>query len=519
MNFKQIIGMVLLVIFAFSVVVPAALADDFDDILAIDDKMLKLYGDFETIMVSKVAPVVDGLPGASISGVKSDLEKIKVDIDKNIKEYQKYPKSMVAYSLTNADLFKDEVNAAIDAVEYLEKEASWDKAITALGDELDDEDLAGIKKERKVLEDLAPVLFAAREGALEMAGFGASSPDVSGVFNMVLASVNDDLFLDFDSTKEFDDVEEMMNKTKPFIISDLFIDAEETYPAKVSTLKTELAEFKAGLNTELCAGKDGKLYKLALDKLRIDADNFAEEAADDAETAKENFYTKLEVKFELLQKDFEKVEDDAKAAAAVTKGENCGTTTPPPANNTPTDEWKLFDQYDADFEAHEDDYYDYKKKYEKAKYDNDSKDIKKYDNKLDDLENDVDDTIDDVEDLIDVVEKKKEAVKDYKKLLNKLDDLVDDLDDLKDDIDAVLKGKTSASSTSSSVNFVPAKTTSVPTKTTTPAVNTVTFTPPVAQQPVAAAQDDFVELALLGGGVLVVGVLILFLLAMLFLRK
>lgn len=77
------------------------------------------------------------------------------------------------------------------------------------------------------------------------------------------------------------------------------------------------------------------------------------------------------------------------------------------------------------FNDYEDDYDTYSDKYKDAVADKDNKDIKKYDNKLDDLDDELKDLESDLDDMINDLEDKDD---------NKYDDLIDDLDNLYDDV-------------------------------------------------------------------------------------
>lgn len=95
-------------------------------------------------------------------------------------------------------------------------------------------------------------------------------------------------------------------------------------------------------------------------------------------------------------------------------GDNEGETIPEDEYN------ELKDKYDV----YEDDYFYYKKKYEKAVEADDQDDIEKYEDKLNDLDDGLKELKEDVNDLIDDLEDADD----------KDEDLLDDLDKLKDDV-------------------------------------------------------------------------------------
>ena len=536
MKFKQIAGMVLLVIFALSVVVPAALADDFDDAIALDIKTQEFYADFEIIMITQVNPVMEDVSGASISGVKTNLENVEEDLEENIEDLEKLPKSMTAIFIAQAELYKNEVSAAIDAVEYIEKMSEWRNASEDLFEDTENKDLEGIKTSRKALENLVPTLFNAREAVIEsLEGFGPKSKAVADVFKLILDSINQALLLDSnDSETSFDDVDELMSKSTPFVVADLFLDSGSEGKLQVAwdATNADFVTMEANLNAELCANKDGKLYKLALEQLADNAKDFSDEAEDKVNlVSKYKLNDELEDTFEDFEDDFKDLEKDIRKAAALTEGKDCGTDNPAPAPAEPAKtEWEQYEDLDKAYDEAEEDYEDYDADLEKARDEKDSKDIKKYDKKLDDLKDDtVDDLIKDAEDLLDKVEKDK-TIESQKLLINKLEDLIDDLEELEDDIKDAIKGKTnSASNTSSSgSNFIPAKTstTSSTVKQNSATGNTVqklSGFPTVGTQQNAVTSTtnkaEFVEIALLVGGLVLVTLVIMFLLAVLLFKK
>ncbi len=197
-------------------------------------------------------------------------------------------------------------------------------------------------------------------------------------------------------------------------------------------------------------------------------------------------------------------------------------------STTEEDLWTKYSKAKKDYRDLETKYDSDKKKYDRAVSEQDKSDIKKYKNRLNDIEDDVEKLQDVVEDLIDEVELDKE-VTDKTLLLNKLDDLEEDVDDLENSVDNTLSSKKSGTSTSksSTTTYTPPKSTSTtksPTNTgSSVKVEKINLLPPVtnpvAPQSVTTQEDSFVELALLAGGVFVVAMLVMFLLAVLLFKR
>jgi hypothetical protein len=128
-------------------------------------------------------------------------------------------------------------------------------------------------------------------------------------------------------------------------------------------------------------------------------------------------------------------------------GDACDTT---PVSN---DAWVIkYNDLNTKFNDYDNDYDDYSDKYKEAKDDDDTSDIKKYKNKLEDLDDDLQNLEDDVDDLINDVEDVNDNDK-YDDLLNDLDELNDDVSGLRDDIDVLLNGKKATVSTDSQTSF------------------------------------------------------------------
>ncbi len=363
------------------------------------------------------------------------------------------------------------------------------------------------------------------------------------VNNFDLINLNPVLFNDFDNLLNVVDSHNYLNmildneELDIVLYSEAYIANKEGLDVDYKALEAQFTSLKANLNTELCATKTGDNQKLMLKGLSAKAKDFANEANAHATIAGNNADFNIgpelldwETKFNKLSTDINTHISSAKATDCSVVGSGTDPVVDPVVPPVVLTEWEQYEALDKAFDDAEDDFDDYDAKLEKARDDKDSKDIKKYEGKLEDLSDDtVSDLINDAEDLLDKVEKDK-TIENQKLLINKVEDLIDDLESLEDDIKKAIKGTTNSSSNVSSTgsNFVAAKTSTTSSTVPQNAVtgNTVQKisgfpTTGVPQNAVTSTTDkaEFVEIALLVGGLVLVTLVIMFLLAVLLFKK
>lgn len=183
-------------------------------------------------------------------------------------------------------------------------------------------------------------------------------------------------------------------------------------------------------------------------------------------------------------------------------------------------------ELESKYEEYEDDFNFFRRKYDRAKDDNDKSDLDKYEDKLQDLDDDLDNLKDDVEDLIDEIEDSN----DDNDLLNKLDNVEEDISDLKERIDDVLSPGRSGSSQLS--NYITPSVGSLPSnigaQSSEGSVNVVVEPwqfPPIPDSATSlssgatpSANISFSKIAWLVGGIIIFTAVIVFLLALLLTR-
>ncbi len=291
-------------------------------------------------------------------------------------------------------------------------------------------------------------------------------------------------------------------------------------PNGIPLIKSDLAKVSKEHNTLLCAKKSTDTTKIALTGIRNDINDAMETMVLVRSTATEWKNGYLEADANKLISELATLEADAKKAIAQTVGTDCSSTpTPTPVVK---DEWIEFSDLDNEFDDIEKDYFFYKKKVEKARTQKDSKDEKKYEDKLKDLDDNVEDLAKKIKNLDDKVGKNT-SIKDQKKLLSKIENLEEDAEELEDDIEKSIKGTASTSVTPSSStisvnNFVPKNPSSTSGSVLVEKINFPTFveTQPVVQE---VGEDSFAEVALLIGGIVIIIVVIMFLLAAMLIKK
>ncbi len=192
-------------------------------------------------------------------------------------------------------------------------------------------------------------------------------------------------------------------------------------------------------------------------------------------------------------------------------GDACDTT---PVSN---DAWVIkYNDLNTKFNTYDNDYDDFKDKYKEAKDDDDTSDIKKYKNKLEDLDDDLQNLEDDVDDLINDVEDANDN-DEYDDLLNDLDELKDDVSELREDIDVLLNGKKATTSTDSQMSFsLPSAAPAQPKVVIEP----LTFTAPAitgaaVTEPVSTSWDELRYLIWMAAGIIVLIAVIWFFVALL----
>ena len=196
-------------------------------------------------------------------------------------------------------------------------------------------------------------------------------------------------------------------------------------------------------------------------------------------------------------------------------GDVCDASTLSPEEQEYSDYEDLFSEY-------EDDYSDFKKRYNDALDDDDTRDINKYEGKLNDLYDDLNDLKDDVEDFInDLEDADNDANED---LIDDSDDLVDEIDSLIERIDSLLNPETvDTTSTTTSGSSTPAAQNQEPAVEVTYFGSSNSVTPAATVETAAVVEKSGLfsnlkyEMWLIGGIVVVLAVVI-FLFALL-LRK
>jgi predicted nucleic acid-binding Zn-ribbon protein len=137
---------------------------------------------------------------------------------------------------------------------------------------------------------------------------------------------------------------------------------------------------------------------------------------------------------------------------STTDSQNSDSTTEPESFES---RFKVMeDKFQDDYE---DEFSTLRRKYERAVEEDDNSDIKRYENKLEDLEDDLKSLDDDLENLEDDVKDAEDTSnEDFDDLLDDIENLMEDIKDLRDNIDDVLSGKSISASSASqpTQNFV-----------------------------------------------------------------
>ncbi|PIZ51552.1 hypothetical protein COY27_03190 [Candidatus Woesearchaeota archaeon CG_4_10_14_0_2_um_filter_33_13] len=195
-----------------------------------------------------------------------------------------------------------------------------------------------------------------------------------------------------------------------------------------------------------------------------------------------------------------------------------GDVCDPIDNTIPVDsDYEEYKGYKEQYDDYEDDYYYFKKKYEQAIKEDDESDIKKYENKLDDLDDNLKDLKKDVSDLIDDLE--DEDDKDNN-LLDDLDDLENDIAKLREKISDLVNGPAeSVTNTYSSTYGTGAATINTATAANEPEVEVQSLDLSTlnhqAQEPAQNGWDDVRSTVWLLAGIVVMIAVVLFFLALL----
>lgn len=127
----------------------------------------------------------------------------------------------------------------------------------------------------------------------------------------------------------------------------------------------------------------------------------------------------------------------ANANQANVDGDNLGDACDQDQNPIISAEQQRFNDLQQRYEEAKDDYREFKNKYEDAIEDDDSSDIRRYKNKLDDLRDNLDELEDDIKDFIDDIEDDAQ----FNSLENDAEDLKDDVAALKEKINSTLGDK------------------------------------------------------------------------------
>ncbi len=557
MEFKKIIAGVLLLLFVVGMIVPAALAAEDTSALktkvdAAELEVIKAEGDYFNALS-------DLQNGKDAKTVKTNLGKVKIVYDAQLKVLKDVRAELEKMQADGKDIGQagsDLLTKVSDGIVLMNKmmaeltyatlaadarlvlAGSWNTltggSIEPVNAAIGPGDVAALKKHLPILAKDGEVLVKALKHAQEVSMNIPPGTDIIEPLDQIYMDGPTSLLFEIEAAFAINpgttvdtvlDIPAVGYGYAVLAVTDTT--SMNGFEFVYKKNKADFDAYKADLNKELCAKKDGQKEKLALVAL-ASVVQVNEKAADKFENLlkigfsgnpKFDDYVKrnadYEKKFADLAADIVKTANEATCVSGSSGSSGSGSTTTPK-----TLEGK-YEALDSKYETAKDDYYDYKKDYEKAVVEDDSKDKKDAEEELEDLEEDVDGFIKDVRSLEKDVKKDTTLTSSEKKsLLKKLEDLEEDLESLDDKIENVLDGKTvSASSvSSSSSNFVPAPTTSKPAEVSKP-VETINLFPTgtVGAQPIQ--EDNFVEMALLIGGVVIVGLLILFLLGIVILRK
>jgi uncharacterized protein YoxC len=543
MEGKKIIALLLLLVLAISATAPAVLAE-YDSSKEVkyteqaDSKLDVTITLFEDVVMKnqgKKSP-------KEFTDARLAAEEILESADELFDEYKSIELNLLAIKdkgetldaqgeglLKEIPLQKEKTISLMRETFLMFLEPEWNNTYDLLGEQLFQiKDLTNIKKYSEKLEEMNSVL----EQMFDLAKDYKKSPFVSAEtraqFESIYLEIGNKQMI-IECGPDFPDNDCSPNEYFIFSSAYRVTAPDSEYNSKLATFKTQVSKIKSELNSELCAGKDGSTQKLALNGIENDAAGYSWSIGYFiSKISGVNELASLKDTLSKMQADFDKIIKDCEAAKALTKGENCT-----PAGNDQTDnsskgaEWSTYDKYDAAYDELADDFEYYHEKYDDAVEEDDSSDIKKYKNELEDIQDEAEDLADDVEDLLDDVED-KDAIIDQKKLIDKLEDLSDDLESLQDDLTEVITGKSeknSAVSTNSAAAFIPAKSNQAAVQNDNAPVTVEKlnfFVPQTENEETAAAAEsdaDFLTLALLVGGIAVAAVVIVFLLVSLLLRK
>jgi len=400
-----------------------------------------------------------------------------------------------------------------------------------------------------LIKELADIRDDAQSMLVKISGNDLVKADTKTGFEQLVSAINHEDLLD----SYWD---ENINMVR---LADAYIAAEKDLVDSMNQLNSQLSQVGQEFSQAVCLGNDFSVFEIALEGISAKASLLSKEAYNHSYMAYKFDLDALEDKLDKFSDEFDEISEDAddvnedEVACAVVdvdptdddstdddsaddedRDEDDSTdddsTDDDSTDDSTTEEdlWTKYSKAKKDYRDLETKYDSDKKKYDRAVSEQDKSDIKKYKNRLNDIEDDVEKLQDVVEDLIDEVELDKE-VTDKTLLLNKLDDLEEDVDDLENSVDNTLSSKKSGTSTSksSTTTYTPPKSTSTtksPTNTgSSVKVEKINLLPPVtnpvAPQSVTTQEDSFVELALLAGGVFVVAMLVMFLLAVLLFKR
>ena len=195
-------------------------------------------------------------------------------------------------------------------------------------------------------------------------------------------------------------------------------------------------------------------------------------------------------------------------------------------NNTSTYQGR-FDTLKSNFDDFENDFDDYKKKYKKAVRDDDSSDVRRFKQKLNDLKDDLDQLTEDAEEIQDDI-KDDSHRRDFDSLSDDIDEFINDVEDLQDEIKEVL-GETSSQteeqrqqltdSAPTAARRTPATVTPEPAVVVQP-LDFSGVRAPVVEQPAPVSVWEQVRgMVYLGAGIAVLIAVIIFMLALIVSRK
>ncbi|GEM_PF-4197805 len=407
-------------------------------------------------------------------------------------------------------------------------------------------------KDYKKLESVYDIFNAIREQAA--AGYDRSSKFAKESFdqgNPIAEEKFTSLAMSF--KKIIKESDALITEIKPIMSEGAKINAVDIEAAK---LKTQLANARLevtkynGLVTKIIANKEvivvAQTQKTTLETLQGDLQKIISTATQFEQKALAANNMELREQFLSFSADANLllllVKQDVTRLNAYITASNSSTNANPSTNNTNTGSnsttstpststdplEQKYDTFATRFEEFENDYDDLRDDYRDAKEDNDDRDVSKYKKKLENLQEDLEDLNDDAEDLLDDAEDA-----DNSRVEDKVENLIDDIKDLNDDIDSLLgKSKTSTTKAAVSTSYdTPARTTTTSTaRTTQPTattpqdnvvVNTLATLP--AQRPAVVqevnAWDGIRSTVLIGAGLVIIGAILVFLLALIVSRK